>query len=166
MAIGVEIDGQERLLAALARLPVEARQAGGRAIRRATELVRRRSLSNAPRSPTQFQKNKLRKTRRDTRKQRKATAFTRAKPGGLERSIEGSVDADGLTGRVYVAANSEAGKYAVRIHDEKGRTWHRRGPGTVAKGRAADAKFIERALNDSNGDIAAIIGDELRKVGL
>lgn len=166
MAIGVEIHGTDLLLNALAKLPREARKAGERAIWRATELVHRESKLNAPRSPTQSQKNKLRKTRRDTRKQRKATAFTRAKPGGLERSIENSIDSDGLTGRVYVAANSEGSKYAVRIHDEKGKTWHKRGPGTVAKGERADAKFIERALNDSRNAIDEIIKDELGKVNL
>lgn len=36
------------------------------------------------------------------------------------------------------------GKYALRIHDEKGKAWRRRGPGTVAKGARADDKFILR----------------------
>lgn len=45
-----------------------------------------------------------------------------------------------------MAANAEAGKYAKRIHDEKGKTWRKRGPGTVAKGARADDKYIQRAV--------------------
>ena len=50
---------------------------------------------------------------------------------------------------VFVASNSQAGRYARRIHDEKGVTWRNRGPGTIAKGARADEKFIERAIKDN-----------------
>ena len=64
-------------------------------------------------------------------------------PGGLERSIECLYGADHA--EVFVASNAEAGEYAEIIHDEKGKKWKDRGPGTQAKGERADEKFIERA---------------------
>ena len=77
--------------------------------------------------------NAWKKLRRDTDKV----------PGGLERSIDLLWSDE--RAEVYVAANAEAGEYAKVIHDEKGRKWKERGPGTQAKGDRADEKFIERA---------------------
>ena len=82
-------------------------------------------------------------------------------PGGLEKSIE--YEADETHCSVFVAANSQAGRYAKRIHDEKGITWRNRGAGTVAKGPRADEKFIERAIRDNAQTFGAIVEDELRK---
>ncbi|MHA1572671.1 MAG: hypothetical protein ACTSX8_01635 [Alphaproteobacteria bacterium] len=70
---------------------------------------------------------------------------TSQEPGGLTASIRYDLpDADAV--RVRVPINSQAGKYAKRIHDEKGKTWFRRGRGTKRKGAQADDKYIERAL--------------------
>lgn len=79
---------------------------------------------------------------------RKADSHSRHAPGGLEKSIQWRLTGRGmnLDAEIYVAANAEAGKYAKRIHDEKGKTWRKRGPGTVAKGAQADDKYILRAV--------------------
>lgn len=167
IAMDVIVTGTEELLAALDKLPATARAAAVRGITRATTLVWRESVKNAPRSPTAAQKARFtRKTRRDTSARRKATAHTRAKPGGLERSISMDVNASAIEGAVFVARNAEAGKYAKRIHDEKGSSWQNRGPGTIAKGPRADELFISRALEDNRPKIDAIMAEEMRKVDL
>lgn len=76
------------------------------------------------------------------------------------------VNASAIAGAVFVARNAEAGKYAKRIHDEKGASWQNRGPGTIAKGPRADELFISRALEDNRPKIDAIMADELKKVDL
>ena len=116
-------------------------------------LARREAIANAPRSPTNDQYSATLK-----RKQRTARKMY---PGGLEKSIEHTVLFD--TCFVFVAENSYAGKYAAKIHDEKGITWRNRGPGTIAKGPRADEKFIERAVFDNQENFRRIFEDELRK---
>ena len=85
---------------------------------------------------------------------RKAGSHSRHAPGGLERSIQWRLIGKGfsLDAEIYVAANAQAGKYAKRIHDEKGKTWRKRGPGTVAKGARADDKYILRAVQKAAKD--------------
>ena len=116
-------------------------------------LAQREAIANAPRSPTNEQYSATLK-----RKQRTARKMY---PGGLEKSIEHAVLFD--TCFVFVAENSYAGRYAARIHDEKGITWRNRGPGTIAKGRRADEKFIERAVFDNQENFKRIFEDELKK---
>jgi len=124
-------------------------------------LVKRTAVKNAPISPTQQVLNRLRKTTGKTR--RKASATSRTKPGGLQRSIE--MESDQNDAAIYVASNSEAGKYASYIHDKKNVQggWFKRGLGTVAKGPQADEKFITRAIEEhsTNGDIKKIIEDQI-----
>lgn len=143
----IELDTSkvERMLAAV---PGKVDAAVGAAIRRACLVVHRESVKNAPISPTnaQYSKAVLKRKKRTSR---------RLHPGGLSRSIEWA--AQGLQGAVYVASNSEAAKYAKKIHDEKYKTWRKRGPGTIAKGTRADEKFIERALNDNRKAIDGLI---------
>lgn len=76
-----------------------------------------------------------------------------ANPGGLMRSIQLETGDD--FAEVFVASNAEAGSYAVKIHDEKGQTWQKRGPGTQAKGPQADDKFIQRAYDVWRENLAA-----------
>ena len=127
-------------------------------------LVHADSVRNAPRGPTQAMRAALRKTKRKTK--RAPRGHSRAKRGGLERSIEFALNPAGLEGVVYVAANSEAGAYAGRIHDQKGDTWHNRGPGTITKGARADEKFIARAVGDNAGKVDEFCKDEMGKVQL
>ena len=51
--------------------------------------------------------------------------------------------------QVAIYTDQSSSGYAKRIHDEKGASWHNRGPGTRAKGSDADDKFIKRAIDDS-----------------
>lgn len=125
------------------------------------------SIRNAPKSPTAAQQRSERKARwvakhgssrkslrafnkaqEEGKNRRKPNSHSRAAPGGLEHSIRWQVKGSGLfqDGEVFVAANAEAGKYAKRIHDDKGKSWHKRGAGTRAKGTQADDKYIERAI--------------------
>lgn len=104
-----------------------------------------------------------RRAQRQGKARRKASSHSRAAPGGLERSIQWRMAGRGfaLDAEVYVAANAEAGKYAKRIHDEKGKTWRKRGPGTVAKGPRADDKYILRAVQQAAKDFPSLLQKRL-----
>jgi len=148
----------------LQRLGKDAHQATVKSMTRITLLVHRDAIRNAPRSPSASMIKSMRKTNRRTT--RKSRATSRPSPGGLERSISQKVeDRPGqVEGIVFVAANSEAGKYAKFIHDAKGSGWNRRGPGTRQKGTRSDDKFIERAISENESNIVAIIKSEIEKV--
>lgn len=160
------IKGLPELLAAFDKLAPQIKAASLRGLTRGTMIVHNDAVRNAPRSPTQKQKNSQRKTKRNTKRSKKATATTRAKPGGLERSIGQDVNDARCEGTVFVPINSEAGRYAVRIHDEKGTKWQYRGKGTEKKGGRADEKFIERAVIDDEPKVGHVIEIELKKVEL
>ena len=95
-----------------------------------------------------------------------------ANPGGLQRSIGiQKVEANDSEAFVEVSVplNSEAGKYAHRIHDEGPhgtREWTKNGPGTDAKaalprtkpGYVGD-KFLVRAVADTTDDQIKILED-------
>lgn len=157
-----QVTGANEVAAAILALGRKSFEASQKALVRASNKAQRVAIDYAPRSPTQAQRRALNKTKRKGK--RKATATTRAMPGGLEKSIEKRVE--GLNAYVYVASNSPGGKYAARIHDGKGKSWRNRGPGTIAKGAKADDKFIERAITDEHQNIVKIIEDEHRKVSL
>ena len=80
-------------------------------------------------------------------------------PGGLMRSI--SMRSTAALVEVFVPANSPAGSYAFKIHEEKGRTWKERGPGTQARGPQADDKFITRAADDNREKFRQIVDAEI-----
>lgn len=160
------VKGLTELLAAFGNLPVQVKAAAVRGVTRGVLIVHRDSIRNSPRSPSQAQKDAARKTKRNTSKQKKPRTTSRTKPSGLERSIMQAVDASKCEGSIFVAANSEAGKYAKMIHDEKGDAWQNRGKGTVAKGARADDKFIERAVKDDAPKVSQVLETELKKVEL
>jgi len=152
-----DITGIEDVEAALAELQRTTCANIQRALSRCGLIAKREAVANAPRSPTnKILSSTLKRKKRTTR---------RTMPGGLEKSIEYEIvtSGDDVSCSVFVASNSFAAKYAKRIHDEKGRTWHKRGAGTVAKGSRADEKFIERAIKDNSDSFTAIIEDEMRK---
>lgn len=138
-------------------------------VTRVAMLARRESVRNAPRSPTQAQKDAGKKiNRQKRRKLRKANSHSRPKPGGLERSIkmESNIAArklSHLSASIFVPANAEAAKYARFIHDEKGKKWRRRGKGTIAKGSRADEKFIARALFENSKKFQEMIASEIAR---
>jgi hypothetical protein len=158
----MRIEGINEITGGLARLNRQIADRRRQALTRATLLVHRESISNAPRSPTSAQLFRLRKTKGKTR--RNPDAHSRPKPGGLRRSIEFDVN-DGV-GEIFVALNSEAGKYAARIHDERYISWWNRGPGTIALGERAKEKFIERALNDNRAAIDGMLDDAVKGLQL
>ena len=153
MANDVHINGVSFVLGQLAHLPKAHNLVIARSLARIGQRVRDEAKRNAPRSPTMAQLSA-------TLKRKKRTA-RRTTPGGLEKSIEYEVK--GGTCSVFVASNSYAGKYAKRIHDEKGKSWHKRGPGTIAKGSRADDKFVERAIRDNQDKFLDVFKSELRK---
>lgn len=153
MANDVHINGVSFVLGQLAHLPKAHNLVIARSLTRIGQRVRDEAKRNAPRSPTMAQLSA-------TLKRKKRTA-RRTTPGGLEKSIEYEVKGD--TCSVFVASNSYAGKYAKRIHDEKGKSWRNRGPGTIAKGSRADDKFVERAIRDNQDKFLDVFKSELRK---
>ena len=146
-------------------------------------IAQRESVKNAPRSPKQSEIRRAQKARQSARRggqgptkrqkaawkaSRSARATTRPKPGGLERSIkmetrQEPVNWDRSEACIYVGSDAEAAKYAVKIHDEKGKTWRNRGLGTIAKGSRADEKFIERAIKDNEKTFKDKIANALGK---
>ena len=156
-------------------LPV-VQKALERAMQDAGVQAHKDAKANAPRSPTAAQARAQRKSswvakhgagkasirafnkaQRAGKARRKANSHSRHAPGGLERSIQWRLIGKGFSidAEVYVATNAEAGKYAKRIHDEKGKTWRKRGPGTVAKGARADDKYIQRAVQKAAKEFPA-----------
>lgn len=176
----MEIDNAREVIAQLKLTAqrIEANQA--RMLYRAGALVRDEARKNAPKSPTQQEidsdrkkgfkaqgfKGKALKARMDLMLKRREAArndraTSRPMPGGLMQSIE--MRSNAMNAEVFCAANSSAGRYAWRIHEEKGKTWKNRGIGTIAKGARADEKFIERALNDNAENIRKIAESQVEK---
>jgi hypothetical protein len=143
-----------------------AKRAAYTALNEAKKEALREAIRNAPRGPTQAQLNKAQKERYVAKHGsakgfnkhkalgmalRNPNSHSRPAPGGLEKSIKaqtvGAQNASEMQAVIYVAANAPAGKYAKRIHDDKGKSWHKRGLGTVAKGVRADELFIKRAVD-------------------
>lgn len=157
MKIKIETNAAvKKLMAILAGKNQQVKEATARATARAGALAQREAINNAPRSPTKAQWSAQ-------LKRKKKTSRKDFFPGGLEKSIELSTDEEKGEACVFVRGNSYAGKYARKIHDEKGRTWHNRGVGTIAKGIQADDKFIDRAVRKNAGVFKKIYQDELEK---
>lgn len=119
-------------------------------------FLQRESRRNAPKSPTMTQITAKRKAiakskgKRYVRrlKSRKAGSHSRAKPGGLKDSISFGVNVGRGEVRIFVPSNSTAGKYAVRMHDERGVSWRYLGIGNKGFPRQRE-KFIKRAVEDN-----------------
>jgi hypothetical protein len=157
------MQGLNAVIRELNDIPREMEQARKRAHYRIAVRVHAQARRNAPISPNQEQKDKLKKTKRKGKKKKK-DATSRAKPTGLTNSIEFAHNAK--QAEIFLPSNAPAGKgYGYIIHEEKGKTWHKRGPGTVAKGPQADDKFIERAVMkaDKEGSIRRIYASEVAK---
>lgn len=152
----------------LAALERGIADAMNKALRECGMVAQREAVKNAPRSAKASEIRRMQRERQSkmnyglgpTKRQKAAwkarrnpRATARPKPGGLERSIKMECrqerDWERSAASIFVPTGSEAGKYARRMHDEKGKTWRKRGPGTVAKGARADEKFIERAIGDN-----------------
>jgi hypothetical protein len=157
----------------------------GRIHYRVAQMVKDTAVAYAPRSPTAAEEKRVRnmlrekpltagqkrgiKKRKATNKAKREAARARGEyttgkthtPGGLMRSV--SARATYEMAEVFVAMNSEAGKYAYGIHELKGVTWRNRGVGTILKGPKADDKFITRAAADKEPEIIKIVEDQLTR---
>jgi hypothetical protein len=142
---------------------IEAHQQ--RMLYRMGERVKDKAVEYAPKGPTQEEKQSLSRATKAqwaaAKKRRQPRATTRANPGSLMRSI--AFKATAKEAEIFVAANSPAGKYAFRIHEEKGLSWFKRGPGTVKKGAQADDKFITRAMADQRTELERIAEDQMNR---
>jgi len=191
MEMTIKVEGVERALAALRE--ASGNIAGGltRSLHRIGGLWKRTAVEYSPISPSSTLLNKFLKQRSkgfgDWRRlqvkgQKKRpgievlltkfyadrldmmtgkNAKKRPMSGGLMRSIT-MRSTDALV-EVFVSANSPAGQYAFKIHEEKGVTWKDRGPGTQAKGPQADDKFITRAATDKRNEFRLIVESEIAK---
>jgi hypothetical protein len=153
--IAVKAHNLPALIKSLSKIDSSKRIHISRALFRCGALCKRTSKQYAPISPSQA----MLKTKPGFGS--KGGGKGRALPGGLRSSIE--FQSNSTQAEIYVAANSPAGRYAKRIHDEKGKTWFNRGPGTIAAGPQADEKFIQRAIEDKKDDMALIFSDQLQK---
>lgn len=162
----MEVRGLQELEKALANMDDNIRKVISDAFTFSGGKIKTLAQEYCPISPTQAQRNRLRKTTRKVT--RKATATTRAKPGGLRRSIDFEVDQDALTLSVFVADNSEGARYAAKIHDEQGASWNNLGPGSRAATNSENVggKFIERAVQETEEDVYKYLEAKLKRVQL
>ena len=107
-------------------------------------IVHDRAVAYAPRSKTKSEYTASLKGGKTTRK---ASSFT---VGNLKKSI--TVEVKKSQVEIGVPSNSPAGKYAEKIHDEKGDTWEDIGSQNTNK---ATDKYIFKAYDDSRKEIDA-----------
>lgn len=167
-------DNSAEVIRELDRLRDLTKRGAANAMRRIGGIVQSLAIEYAPKGPTQQELERLRKAEWKLRGKkpsgaqkaawkasRKANSHSRPAPGSLMQSISMTSDATNAT--IFVASNSAAGKYAFRIHEQKGTAWKNRGPGTIAKGSKADEKFITRAIVDTRPQQIAILRSEIDK---
>ena len=111
------------------------------------------SRKRAPRSAT---KSEYVRTLKSGRTKRKTSSFT---SGNLKKSIRSELKKFSLS--IHVPANSPAGKYAEKIHDERGKTWRNIGKHNDAK---ATDKFIFKAYDEEEKVIDAELNEMLDAV--
>jgi len=162
--LDITLSGLDAALRKLDFLAKEADKTLARAFYRIGTLMRDTAREYAPRSPTDTDLRRAAKRAGRTRRRRarKPRSTSARKPGGLENSIEFRAGRDDV--EIFVAANSDAGAYAFKIHSEKGVSWQERGIGTVSKGEKADDRFIERAIEDEADAAFRIIENEIDKI--
>ena len=100
------------------------------------------------------------------KKHKRVMNFTRPAPGGLRKSISNDVttQGDNVLANIFVASNSDAMKYARRIHDERYKTWKNLGVKSRTMGERVREKFISRAVHDTqtNAKVIGIIKAKLK----
>lgn len=146
-----ELSDFRRATRALKKAGGNARKYKKQANHRLGMLVRDTASLYAPKRPTKA----------EAKAAGKPGAYS-GPPGALQQSIKAYADEHLV--EIFVPLNSPAGSYAWKMHEEKGRSWKERGPGTVAKGPDADDKFIERALADTRQQQARILNDMTEKL--
>ena len=139
-----EITGVDEVANALGELRTACPEAARQAMYACAQRCKQTAFRYAPRSPTMANASSTLR--------RKKRSATRRYPGNLEKSIE--CESDERHASVFVAMNalcvSKGGfNYAKKIHDERGKTWHNLGAGSIAKGGGVGEKFIERGIRDN-----------------
>ena len=150
-----------RLRAAIRKLealPAKAGRGMKTALQRIGLRVKGTAQAYCPESPTKGQYVRTLKTRKTKRND--------FNPGALRNSITSKLEDESVL--IYVPSNSPGGKYAEKIHAERGKTWQHLGPGSKAKnvsGNVGD-KFIENAGKDEQKnferEIQGVIADLIR----
>jgi len=142
----------------LDRLSTKAGSGMKTALQRIGLRVKGTAQAYCPESPTKGQYVRTLKTRKTKRND--------FNPGALRNSITSKLEDESVL--IYVPSNSPGGKYAEKIHDERGKTWKHLGPGSIAKnvsGNVGD-KFIENAGRDEQRnferEINGVIADLIR----
>ena len=149
--VGVKIEGMKAIEAKLQGLGSKMDKTALKAHKRIEPIVGRSARDYAPISPKKGQYAQTLKGGKSTR-----TDFN---PGGLVRSIK--VEATIGFVHLFVPNDSEAARYAKKVHEKDGITnW---GPGTIAKGSQAREQFMTRAIKDNEGNIKTIYNSEITK---
>jgi hypothetical protein len=136
-SISVEVPESElgKLIGMMEKeFPADLKESMRKANRRIELLTVSYSKARAPISPTKAQYEA-------TLKRKKRSDRNDFNPGVLTRSIAGS--SNDKFAKIYVPANSGAGKYADFIHYDM---TYEYGVGTLAKGKLAGRLFISRAV--------------------
>ena len=102
-------------------------------------IVNRRAWDYAPMSQSKSQYVATLKKGVTKRK-----VFTR---GSLKFSITNKSEKDSVS--IFVPANSKAGAYAEKMHDDRGNSWHKLSSGKQAR---SQDKYIENAEKDTRSD--------------
>lgn len=173
----IDVSGLTRALEKMQSKPEEVAHVMAQTAFRVGALVHDTAVQYAPIGPPQniktqlgtirmvnlgWSNRRIRNVRKAAKARRSPTASSRPMPGALQDSIQVRCGVD--YAEIFVPSNSPAGKYAVRIHDEKNQTWWNRGAGTIMKGPQADEKFITRAIKDKAYECRKIVGDAVAKV--
>lgn len=150
--IKVKVEGIEQLTRDLMTMMVRHRPLFAKMLRHIGRTVQRTAVANAPKSPTKGQYAATLKGKRKSK-----ASNMRFNPGGLERSIVFAVRENAFAVDVYVPVNSEAGKYAYKMHESH----YDLGPGSEAKqkqqGRTIGREYLTRALDEEGPNITASI---------
>ena len=154
MSISATPPSIEKFIKDLQKFGVKMERRQKLAFFKAGKLVEGTAKKYSPISPTKGQINAARK--------RKGKTSQQVQPGTLMRSIR-LMSYDANHAAIGVPSNSGAGKYASKIHDEKGSSWDEVGIGTEAKGPHADEKFITRAVKDETDAIIMIFSKQIEK---
>lgn len=139
----------DRLANSFRRAGADLKRGEKRFLKKLGVIVQGLSRKYCPESPTKAMYARMNKSGKTKRKSSGITT------GQLRDSIRHDVTKTEVS--INVPANSRGGKYAKKIHDEKGQTWRNRGVRTREKGSKADEKFIYRAAKDSKKEIDGLI---------
>lgn len=146
----------KRLNKSLSKAGVKFEKGTTRLLKKIGVVVQGLAFKYSPESPSRAQyaaQNKSGVTRRS------ASSITSR---SLRDSITMKAGKDSVS--IFVPSNSRAGKYAEKIHDEKGSSWQKRGVRTRQKGSKSDDKYIYRAYDDSEKEQSALVDQVIKEL--